>query len=103
MFNNVSPEDEKLKQDKLKDAFIPPGMFLGGPQKDYIFGNALYHNLGGGKFAEVSDSMGTENYCRGDRAWETYFQTFAGRHMSRSLAGSTDLYVESEGFAKVRR
>ncbi|HSU83821.1 MAG TPA: CRTAC1 family protein, partial [Thermoanaerobaculia bacterium] len=27
-----------------------------------IFGNSLYHNLGGGKFAEVSDAMNVEDY-----------------------------------------
>ena len=33
-----------------------------GPTSSFIFGNALYHNLGGGKFEEVSDRMGVENY-----------------------------------------
>ena len=35
-------------------------MLQGGANN--IFGNALYHNLGGGSFAEVSDPMGVENY-----------------------------------------
>ena len=35
-------------------------MLQGGA--DNVFGNALYHNLGGGAFAEVSDAMGVENY-----------------------------------------
>jgi hypothetical protein len=62
MFNDVAPADEKLKQDKIKDAFIPPGMFLGAPAQTYIFGNALYRNVGGGKFPEVSDQLGVESY-----------------------------------------
>ncbi len=62
MFNDVAPENEKLKQDKLKDPFIPAAMFLGGPPKSYLFGNALYHNVGLGKFPEVSDQLGVENY-----------------------------------------
>jgi enediyne biosynthesis protein E4 len=33
-----------------------------GPPSSFVFGNSLYHNLGGGKFEEVSDRMGVENY-----------------------------------------
>ena len=36
--------------------------YLQGPQSEFVFGNALYHNLGDGKFEEVSDKMGVENY-----------------------------------------
>src|SRR6202007_2859170 len=37
-----------------------PESSLGGPPSKFIFGNALFHNLGGGKFEEVSDKMGVE-------------------------------------------
>ena len=36
--------------------------YLQGKKSDFIFGNALYHNLGNGKIEEVSDKMGVENY-----------------------------------------
>src|SRR4029077_14468709 len=39
-----------------------PESFLMGPPSDFVFGNALYHNLGNGKFEEISDRMGVENY-----------------------------------------
>ena len=57
MSEDVGPEREKLKsriqwaEDYLK----------GGADK-FIFGNAFYHNLGGGKFEEISDRVGVENY-----------------------------------------
>jgi enediyne biosynthesis protein E4 len=57
MFQEVGPEAEKLKA-----ASHPPDSRLGGPASTFIFGNALYHNLGDGKFEEVSDRMGVENY-----------------------------------------
>jgi hypothetical protein len=47
MFEQVEPEREKLK-----DSVLPPETFLGGPPDSFIFGNALYHNLGSGKFEE---------------------------------------------------
>jgi hypothetical protein len=57
MFQEVGPEAEKLKA-----ASHPPQTRLGAPPNNFIFGNALYHNLGDGKFEEVSDQMGAENY-----------------------------------------
>jgi hypothetical protein len=57
MFQEVGPEAEKLKS-----APHPPERMLGGPADRFIFGNALFHNLGDGKFEEVSDRMGVENY-----------------------------------------
>jgi hypothetical protein len=57
MFEEVGPEREKLK-----NSFRPPEEFLGGPADSFTFGNALYHNLGDGKFEEVSDRLGVENY-----------------------------------------
>jgi hypothetical protein len=55
MWEEVGPWDEKLKSRGNSSA-------LGGPRHSFIFGNALYHNLGGGKFEEVSDAKGVENY-----------------------------------------
>jgi hypothetical protein len=56
MSQEVGPEKEKLKSEmKFPDYFLMT-------QGTSIYGNALYHNLGGGKFAEVSDRMGVETY-----------------------------------------
>jgi hypothetical protein len=57
MWSDAAPADEKKK------APNPPGDdLLMGPAGSFVFGNALYHNLGAGKFEEVSDRMGVENY-----------------------------------------
>ena len=57
MFKDIGPDQEKLKAQTH-----PSDAALGGPADKFVFGNALYHNLGGGKFEEVSDRMGVENY-----------------------------------------
>jgi enediyne biosynthesis protein E4 len=57
MFADVAPEHEKQK-----DTAVPAEHFLGAPQDSFTYGNVLYHNLGNGKFEEVSDSLGVENY-----------------------------------------
>ncbi len=56
MMADISPSQEKLK-------VTTPwgGDMLGGPASKYIFGNAFYENLGGGKFEEISDKIGVEN------------------------------------------
>ena len=51
----IGPEREKLKS-----RMQWPAAFLGGG--DFVFGNALYRNRGGGRFVEVSDRLGAENY-----------------------------------------
>jgi hypothetical protein len=57
MWEEVGPDQEKLKsRGNTRDEW------LGGPRDSFIFGNALYHNLGDGKFEEVSDPMGVETY-----------------------------------------
>lgn len=55
MSEEIGPEREKLKS-----RMRWPADYLGGG--DFIFGNAFYRNLGGGRFEEVSDRLGTENY-----------------------------------------
>jgi hypothetical protein len=57
MWADAAPEDEKKKAPK------PLGEdLLMGPTSSFVFGNALYHNAGPGKFEEVSDRMGVETY-----------------------------------------
>ena len=55
MWEEVGPWEEKLKS-------RGNSQYLGGPRDSFIFGNALYHNLGDGKFEEVSDAQNVENY-----------------------------------------
>src|SRR4029453_970089 len=53
----IPPEREKLKA-RMQWS----NEFLQGDASKYVFGNSLFHNLGGGKFDEVSDQLGGENY-----------------------------------------
>jgi hypothetical protein len=53
----IGPDAEKLKS-KIQ---WTEG-FLRGPLKSFVFGNAFYRNMGGGKFDEISDRAGVENY-----------------------------------------
>lgn len=55
MSREVGPSEEKLKSEMR---FTPQFLIT----RDSIYGNALFHNLGGGKFEEVSDSLGVETY-----------------------------------------
>lgn len=57
MFEKLPPSREKEKA-----GVHPPAEGLGGNPDDFVFGNALFHNLGGGKFEEVSGRIGAENY-----------------------------------------
>ena len=52
---------EDYKQEKLKSVMSWDHTFLKGWEKS-IWGNAFYKNLGGGKFAEISDQIGAETY-----------------------------------------
>ena len=57
MSDEPGPENEKKKSSiTWTDSYIQ------GTKSDYIWGNALYHNLGNGKFEEVSDALGAETY-----------------------------------------
>jgi len=56
MMAEISPahEKEKVTTPVAED-------MLGAPADRFVFGNAFYHNLGGGKFEEISDKIGVEN------------------------------------------
>ena len=67
MFRPMDPENEKKKASTNR-----PESFLMGPPSDFIFGNAFYHNQGGGKFEEISGPRGRRRITgRGARAPET--------------------------------
>ncbi len=56
MSQEIGPEKEKEKsQIAWTDAFLQGGA-------NNIFGNAFFHNLGDGRFEEISDRIGVENY-----------------------------------------
>jgi hypothetical protein len=57
MFEKLPPPREKEKA-----RVHPPAEGLGGNPDDFVFGNVLFHNLGGGRFEEISDRVGAENY-----------------------------------------
>ena len=57
MWAEAAPMDEKKKSPTP-----PADDFLMGPANTFVFGNSLYRNAGAGKFEEVSDLMGAENY-----------------------------------------
>ncbi|MGH9367688.1 MAG: CRTAC1 family protein, partial [Thermoanaerobaculia bacterium] len=56
MSHEIGPEEEKRKSRmEWTDEFLQGG-------GNNIFGNAFYRNLGGGRFEEISDRIGVENY-----------------------------------------
>jgi enediyne biosynthesis protein E4 len=58
MSETVDPDREKLKSTmRWPDTFLQTAS-----HSDYIWGNAFYHNLGNGKFEEISDRIGVETY-----------------------------------------
>jgi enediyne biosynthesis protein E4 len=66
MSEEVGPDREKLKSDmRYPGSFLQGGMpqdkYVAGGEKS-IFGNAFYHNLGNGRFEEISDRLGLETY-----------------------------------------
>ena len=57
MSETVSPDREKLKS-----TMRWPESFLQASLSDYIWGNAFYHRLENGRYEEISDRIGVENY-----------------------------------------
>jgi enediyne biosynthesis protein E4 len=49
-------------REKLKARVVMPETMLGGRKDQFIFGNAFYANRGNGRFEEISDRVGAENY-----------------------------------------
>jgi enediyne biosynthesis protein E4 len=66
MSEEIGPDKEKSKSDmKFPASYLRGGMphDMGRPGGEKsIFGNAFYHNLGNGKFEEISDRLGLETY-----------------------------------------
>lgn len=62
MLQDVAPQDEKRKIAWHPADLKGAAHFFGGEVDHFIFGNAFWKNLGGGKFQEASDELGLENY-----------------------------------------
>ncbi len=92
-----SPAEEKGKTKVDPDE---PGL-QGG--RDNIFGNAFYRNLGGGRFEEVSDALGLENYwpwgvSSGDLNADGWEDLFVASSMSYPYRyGVNSVYVNEGG------
>ncbi len=61
MWVNIPPGDWAAEARKADTAPAPADFFPTGKSR-FIFGNALFANRGGGRFEEVSDSVGVETY-----------------------------------------
>ena len=61
MHSDMSQEAD-TDSEKLKSTITWTDSYIQGTKSDYIWGNAFYHNLGNGKFEEISDRIGAENY-----------------------------------------
>lgn len=63
MSEEVSPDREKLKSRMMwPPRLVQAGEFNPQPGRESIYGNAFFRNLGEGKFEEISDRIGAENY-----------------------------------------
>ena len=61
MWANVPPGDWAAEARKADTTPAPADFFPQGKSR-FIFGNALFANRGGGRYEEVSDSLGVETY-----------------------------------------
>jgi len=61
MWVNIPPGDWAAETRKADTTPAPADFFPTGKRR-FIFGNALFANRGGGRFEEVSDSLGVETY-----------------------------------------
>jgi hypothetical protein len=61
MWVAIPPGDWAAERQKADSTPAPADLFPTGKSR-FIFGNALFANRGGGRFAEVSDSVGVETY-----------------------------------------
>ncbi len=65
MSDTVGPEREKVKSrvfEKWPESLVQAGQFNPQPGRQNIYGNAFFHNEGGGRFKEISDKIGAETF-----------------------------------------
>ena len=61
MWVNIAPGDWAAEGRKADTSTVAAGMIPEGKDR-FIFGNELFANRGGGRFEEISDSVGVETY-----------------------------------------
>ena len=61
MWVNIAPGDWAAEGRKADTSTVAGGMIPEGKDR-FIFGNELFANRGGGRFEEISDSVGVETY-----------------------------------------
>lgn len=61
MHSDMSEQSAPARE-KLKARVLMPEDILGDKKDRFVFGNALYANRGNGRFEEISDRVGAENY-----------------------------------------
>jgi len=61
MWVNIAPGDWAAEGRKADTSTVASGMIPEGKDR-FIFGNELFANRGGGRFEEISDSVGVETY-----------------------------------------
>jgi enediyne biosynthesis protein E4 len=61
MWVNIPPGDWAAEGRKADSSTVSGGMFPEGKDR-FLFGNELFANRGGGRFEEISDSVGAETY-----------------------------------------
>ncbi|HEY7290985.1 MAG TPA: CRTAC1 family protein [Vicinamibacterales bacterium] len=102
MLDNMTPAREKEKAHAQSHAEM-----LGGHTDGFVFGNAFFHNLGNGRFEEISDRLGAENYWPwgpsvGDvnaDGWDDVFVTSSMNYPFRYGINSMLLNDRGEKFA----
>ncbi len=63
MSEKIGPQDEKLKSRMVwPEPYVQAGKFNPQPGRRSIYGNAFFHNEGDGRYAEISNLIGAENY-----------------------------------------
>ena len=83
MAEDIGPEDEKLKSAAMR--YEPESLLRSGGMS--IYGNAFYRNEGNGKYTEISDQIGAENYWPwglsvGDLNADGYVDAFVASSMN---------------------
>jgi len=103
MVRRFAPEEEKLKLPV--DEMMPSEKT--GTDGNHVRGNAFFRNLGGGRFEEISDRIGAENYwpwglSRGDLNADGFEDAFLASSMSYGWRYAANSLMLNEGGERFR-